>query len=81
MFDVPTRYTLHRDLSIRHTFATTMLRRGVHSRIVQHYLGHSTVYMTAQYQHVMPVMFGAITAATEAAFSGDVTRSLQHRMW
>jgi integrase len=62
--DVP-EITFH---GLRHTFATTMLRRGVHMRIVQHYLGHSTAYMTAHYSHVQPIMFGQITAAAGEAF-------------
>ncbi len=39
---------------LRHTCATLLVERGVHLRVVQRILGHSTVVMTERYAHVAP---------------------------
>lgn len=39
---------------LRHTFATQLVSRGVPMRVVQRYLGHSTVVMTERYAHLAP---------------------------
>ena len=42
---------------LRHTHATLMLQQGVHPKIVQERLGHSTISVTLDtYSHVMPGM-------------------------
>ena len=42
---------------LRHTAATIMLSQGVHPKIVQERLGHSTISMTLDtYSHVLPTM-------------------------
>ena len=42
---------------LRHTSATLMLQQGVHPKIVQERLGHSTISMTLDtYSHVLPAM-------------------------
>lgn len=38
----------------RHSIATRMLREGVHMRVIQDFLGHSTAAMTAWYAQVEP---------------------------
>lgn len=46
---------------LRHTAATLMLGRGVHPKLVQDLLGHSTISLTLDtYSHVTPPMQGAI---------------------
>ncbi len=41
----------------RHTMATNMLKQGIHPKIVQERLGHSTIGMTMDlYSHVTPTM-------------------------
>lgn len=51
--DVPT-ITLH---ELRHTHATMLLQLGVHPRVVQERLGHSTIGITMDtYSHVLPSM-------------------------
>ena len=46
------RIRLH---DLRHTAATLLLERGVHPKIVQELLGHSTINLTLDtYSHVMP---------------------------
>lgn len=41
--------------SLRHTFATELIRRGVNPKVVSELLGHTTVQMTLQkYAHVWP---------------------------
>ena len=42
---------------LRHTAATLMLQQGVHPKIVQERLGHSTISLTLDtYSHVAPAM-------------------------
>jgi integrase len=48
------RLTLH---GLRHTWATLALERGVHPRVVQERLGHSTIAITLGiYSHVAPTL-------------------------
>ena len=40
---------------LRHTTATLLLEKGIHAKIVQELLGHSTIAMTMDiYSHVLP---------------------------
>jgi integrase len=42
---------------LRHTAATLMLEQGVHPKVVQERLGHSTISLTLDtYSHVLPSM-------------------------
>ena len=42
---------------LRHTAATLLLTRGVHPKVVQDMLGHSTVTLTLDtYSHVTPAL-------------------------
>jgi len=42
---------------LRHTWATLAMRAGVHPRVVQERLGHSTIAVTlGTYSHVAPTM-------------------------
>jgi integrase len=42
---------------LRHTCATLLLGRGVHAKLVQELLGHSTIAVTLDtYSHVLPGM-------------------------
>ncbi len=42
---------------LRHTWATLALEQGIHPRVVQERLGHSTVNITLQvYSHVSPTL-------------------------
>jgi integrase len=59
--------TIH---SLRHTFATTLAVKGVHSSTAQKMLGHSDIRMTlAIYTHAKDGMQDAATEALEEAFS------------
>jgi integrase len=41
----------------RHTMATLMLSEGIHPKVVQERLGHSTIQVTLDiYSHVVPTM-------------------------
>lgn len=52
-YDLP-RLTLH---GLRHTWATLALERGIHPRVVQERLGHSTIAITLGiYSHVTPTL-------------------------
>jgi site-specific recombinase XerD len=43
---------------LRHSAATLMLAQGIHPKIVQEMLGHSTITITLDtYSHVLPSMF------------------------
>lgn len=57
---LPRETTVH---DLRHTFATLLLERGVHIKVVSELLGHSSVELTLRvYGHVTPRMeAGAIT--------------------
>jgi integrase len=65
--NLPQTFTFH---SLRHTFATTLLRQNVNPKIVQEALGHATIVQTMDtYSHVMPDMQHITTDALESAFS------------
>lgn len=54
---------------LRHAFATTLARRGVHPKIVSEALGHSSVGITLDtYSHVWPGMGSVAADAIQAAF-------------
>lgn len=60
---------------LRHTHATQLLLSGVHPRIAQERLGHSTVALTLDlYSHVTPSMQEDAAAKIDAAFSGPKRR-------
>jgi integrase len=53
---------------LRHTCATLLLGRGVHAKLVQELLGHSTISVTLDtYSHVLPGMSDAAAAAMDEA--------------
>lgn len=42
---------------LRHTAATLMFKEGIHSKVVQEILGHSSIMLTLDtYSHVIPSM-------------------------
>ena len=54
---IPELLPIIRFYDLRHTAATIMLSQGVHPKIVQERLGHSTISMTLDtYSHVLPAM-------------------------
>ena len=56
---------------LRHTSATLLLAEGVHPKIVQEMLGHSTVQLTLdRYSHVSPNLQVAAADRMEAVLSG-----------
>jgi len=56
---------------LRHTHATQLLMAGVHPRIAQERLGHSTVALTLDlYSHVTATMQEDAAAKIDAAFKG-----------
>jgi integrase len=56
---------------LRHTHATQLLLAGVHPRIAQERLGHSTVSLTLDlYSHVSTAMQEDAAAKINAAFGG-----------
>jgi integrase len=65
---------------LRHTFASTYLRRGGKLSFLQQYLGHSTVKLTLRYAHLEkkdfaadPVMFAVRSEPTKAEAKIDFT--------
>jgi integrase len=61
---------------LRHTWATLALQAGVHPKVVQERLGHSTVTVTLQtYSHVLPAMHdeAAATVANLVRAAADPT--------
>ena len=56
--------------SLRHTCATLLLSRGVHPKLVQELVGHSSIAMTLdRYSHVLPGMGDHTATAMESALS------------
>ena len=56
--------------SLRHTHATMMLQQGVHPKIVQERLGHSTISITLDtYSHVTPGLQEAAAARFDEALA------------
>ena len=54
-----------------HTAATILLQRGVHPKVVQDLLGHSTTALTLDtYSHVMPALHAEVPEHMDAVFSG-----------
>lgn len=59
--------TIH---GLRHTWATLALKGGVHPRVVQERLGHSTIAVTLDtYSHVSPTLHDEAARAIAAGFS------------
>jgi integrase len=55
---------------LRHTAATHLLTRGVHPKIVQDLLGHSTISLTLDtYSHVSPALHAQVADHMEVLFN------------
>ena len=55
---------------LRHTFATILLSRGTHPKVVQEMLGHANISQTMDtYSHVLPDMQDGAVSAMESALS------------
>ena len=56
---------------LRHTAATLMLKKGIHAKIVQEILGHSTIAITLDlYSHVTPTMQREAAVAMDSVLRG-----------
>jgi integrase len=56
---------------LRHTAATHLLRRGVHPKVVQELLGHSTISLTLDtYSHVAPALHAEVAQDMQTMFTG-----------
>ena len=63
------KFSLH---CLRHTFATLMLQKGVHLKVVQEALGHATIQQTADtYSHVMPGMQDQAAMCLQGIFTDN----------
>lgn len=55
---------------LRHSAATILLVKGVHPKMVQELLGHSSIVMTMNiYSHVMPSMRKEVAGIMDTIFS------------
>lgn len=61
--DYPKPVTPH---TLRHSYATHLLERGVNIRVVQQVMGHKSVRATLRYLHVTNVSHAAVREAVEA---------------
>ena len=60
---------------LRHTHATHMLASGVHPKIAQERLGHSSIGVTLDlYSHVLPGMQAEAVARVDDALQGALQR-------
>ena len=54
---------------LRHTAATLLLTRDVHSKVVSEMLGHATITLTLDtYSHLLHAMHGEAVATMDAMF-------------
>jgi integron integrase len=60
--DIDKRITCH---TLRHSFATTMLEKGINIRVLQDLLGHADVKTTELYTHVMDKDISRLTSPLE----------------
>jgi len=59
---------------LRHTAATHLLTRGVHPKVVQDLLGHSTISLTLDtYSHVSPALHAQVPDHMEVLFGGPAS--------
>jgi len=57
---------------LRHTFATTMLTKNIHPKIVQQMLGHANITVTLNtYSHVLPSMQKEAVGHLEAMYASN----------
>jgi integrase len=71
------RIRLH---DLRHTAATAMLKAGVHPKIAQERLGHSSVAVTIDlYSHVLPNMQGEAVNLVDATLREALNRRRDKR--
>jgi integrase len=72
---------LLRPHDLRHTAATLLLQRGVHPKVVQELLGHSTITLTLDtYSHVAPALHAEVANHMNALFTTtDATPSATRR--
>lgn len=57
---------------LRHTFATLLLVKGVHIKIISEMLGHSSIRITLDtYSHVVPSLQAEAISALDAMFNND----------
>lgn len=57
---------------LRHTFATLLLAKGVHIKVISEMLGHSSIRITLDtYSHVVPSLQAEAISALDAMFNND----------
>jgi integrase len=67
---------------LRHSHATHMLRAGVHPKIAQERLGHSSVSVTIDlYSHVLPGMQAEAVSLVDAAMQDALNRRASKKKW
>jgi integrase len=61
---------------LRHTDATHLLANGIHPKVAQERLGHSSIGITLDlYSHVLPGMQGHAAAKIDAAIRAAIDRT------
>ena len=67
---------------LRHTHATHMLAAGVHPKIAQERLGHSSVSVTIDlYSHILPGMQAEAVSLVDAAMKDALDRRTAKKKW
>ena len=67
---------------LRHSHATHMLAAGVHPKIAQERLGHSSVSVTIDlYSHILPGMQAEAVSLVDAAMKDALDRRAAKKKW